>query len=280
MWLSLLIVVLFVLVIGTITDFKTREVPDWLSYGGIIAGLGLRLIWSVSSWNYIPFLEGLVGFGVFFALACALYYLGQWGGGDSKALMVIGACLGINMDFNHIVLAFVINSIWIGGVYGLVWSVILAFKNWDNFKKEFQDRLLFHGIFRMLPLAFLVVLALLSFFIAVNPVIQSFIILIAVFVPAFYYLTVFIRAVEKVAMYRFVSPDKLTEGDWIAKDIIINKKRICSPRDLGISLKQISQLKKLKVKRILIKVGIPFVPALLLAYLFTLFFGNPLFWLV
>jgi Flp pilus assembly protein protease CpaA len=280
MWLFLLIVVLFILVVGTITDIKTREIPDWLTYGGVIAGFGLRLIWSAHEWNYIPILEGVIGFIIFFGLACALYYLGQWGGGDSKALMAIGACLGINMDFNHIILAFVINSIWIGGLYGVFWSVGLAIKNWARFKKEFKDKLFFNGIFRIIPLAFLVILTILSFIITVNLIIQSFIILIAVFVPLLYYMTVFIKTVEKIAMHKYVSPSKLTEGEWIAKDIVINKKRICGPKDLGISEKQIKELKRLKIKRVLIKVGIPFVPALLLGYLFTLFFGNPLFWLV
>jgi Flp pilus assembly protein protease CpaA len=280
MWLFLLLVVLFILVVGTITDIKIREIPDWLTYGGVIAGLGLRLIWSAHSWSYTPILEGAIGFVIFFALACALYYLGQWGGGDSKALMAIGACLGINLDFNHIILAFVINSIWIGGLYGLFWSFGLAFKNWSKFKKEFRDKLYFHGMLRLIPLAFLVILAILSFIITVNPIIQSLIILIAIFVPAMYYLTVFIKTIEKIAMHRYISTSKLTEGEWIAKDIIVNKKRICGPRDLGISEKQIKQLKRLKIKRVLIKIGIPFVPALLLGYLFTLFFGNPLFWLV
>ncbi len=280
MWFFLLIVVLFILLVGTITDIKTREIPDWLTYGGVIAGLGLRLIWSVHEWNYMPILEGAIGFVIFFALACALYYLGQWGGGDSKALMAIGACLGINMDFNHIILAFVINSIWIGGLYGLFWSFGLAIKNKNKFKKEFRNKLYFHGMFRLIPLAFLIILACLSFVITVNPIIQSLIILIAVFVPVMYYLTVFIKTIEKIAMHKYVSLGKLTEGEWIAKDIVVKNKRICGPKDLGISEKQIKQLKKLKIKRVLIKVGIPFVPALLLGYLFTLFFGNPLFWLV
>lgn len=280
MWLFLLLLVLFILVIGTITDVKTREVPDWLTYGGIIAGFGSRLIWSAYTWNNAPILEGFVGFVVFFALACALYYFGQWGGGDSKILMAIGACLGITMDFNHIMLAFVINSIWIGGVYGLFWSVYMALNNWTKFKKEFGARLHSYGKFRIVPLAFLIVLVLLSFIIAVNPIIQGLIIVIAVFVPLLYYMTVFVRTIDKVAMQKFVSPAKLTEGDWIVNDVIARKKRICGPKDLGISVKQIAQLKKLKIKRVLIKVGIPFVPALLLGYIFTLFFGNPLFWLV
>lgn len=280
MWVVLVFVILFILVVGAITDFKIREIPDWLTYGGVVSGIGLRLIWSVHSWNYTPFLEGAVGFAVFFAVACALYYLGQWGGGDSKALMAIGACLGINLDFNHIILAFVVNAIWIGGVYGFFGSVFLALKNWPAFKREFREKINSHGIFRVVPLALLVLLVFFSFFINFSLFVKSIVVLVAVFVPLFYYLAVFIKTVERVAMLRLVSTADLTEGEWIAKDVIVNKKRICGPKDLGISEKQINELKRLKVRKVLIKIGIPFVPALLAAYLFTLFLGNPLFWLV
>ncbi|MBW2978993.1 A24 family peptidase [Candidatus Woesearchaeota archaeon] len=280
MWLFLLIVVLFILVIGSITDIRTREVPDWISYAGICAGFGLRFIWSSYTWSSVYIIEGITGFAVFFALACALYYFGQWGGGDSKVLMAVGVCLGLSMDFNHIILAFVINSIWIGGVYGAVWSVCLAFKNWNSFKKEFMKKLHFQGRFRVVPLVFLLVIVVLSFLIKINSIIQIFVIMIAVTVPLFYYVAVFVRTVEKVAMHKFVSASELTEGDWIVNDVFVNKKRICGPSDLGVSLKQIENLKKSRIKKILIKVGIPFVPVLLFGYLFTLFFGNPLFWLI
>ena len=55
MLLTLLIIGLVLLVVGTITDFRFREVPDWLSFGGIFAGLGLRLVWSLysASWRYL-----------------------------------------------------------------------------------------------------------------------------------------------------------------------------------------------------------------------------------
>ena len=79
-------------------------------------------------------------------------------------------------------------------------------------------------------------------------------------------------------MLKYVTPDKLTEGDWIAKEVKVNGKYITGPKDLGIEKKQIRKLvslyKKKKVKKILIKEGIPFVPSFFIAYLVTLMFGN------
>ncbi len=36
----LLSVALIILIIGTFTDFKTREVPDWVNYSAVAAGIG------------------------------------------------------------------------------------------------------------------------------------------------------------------------------------------------------------------------------------------------
>lgn len=279
MLVFLILLVLAVLVISTVTDLKSREVPDWLSYSAIVAGFGARLIWSAYLWDYHPILDGAVGFSIFFVIACALYYFGQWGGGDSKLLMAIGVCLGLNLDINHVMLAFVINAIWLGGVYGLFWSVYLAVKNWVKFKEEYLNQLKPHKFVRFIPLAVLLSIVILSFVLDINPVLEAMMIFLILTVPLVFYVSVFVRVVELVAMRKFVSANEITEGDWVVNDVVVNKRRICGPKDLGISLKQIAELKKYRIKKILIKVGIPFVPALLLAYLFTLFFGNPLMWL-
>ena len=79
------------LLIATMTDIKTREVPDWLSYSLIVIGLGVRLIYSLFEWNFSYVLFGFIGFGIFFLIALFMYYTKQWGGGDSKLLMGLGA---------------------------------------------------------------------------------------------------------------------------------------------------------------------------------------------
>ena len=79
--LLLLLVGLAVFIIGSITDIKTREIPDWVSYSAIILGLGLRLLYSLSTLDWSFFLYGLLGFGIFLALGLFMFYTGQWGGG-------------------------------------------------------------------------------------------------------------------------------------------------------------------------------------------------------
>jgi prepilin signal peptidase PulO-like enzyme (type II secretory pathway) len=81
-------------------------------------------------------------------------------------------------------------------------------------------------------------------------------------------------------MLKRVHPNKLTEGDWIVKDVVIGGKRITGPSDLGISMPQIRKLRALaakgKVRAVLIKQGMPFVPSFTFAFLLYLAFGNVL----
>ena len=99
-----------------------------------------------------------------------------------------------------------------------------------------------------------------------------------------FYLWIAVKAVESSCMLKYVKPQQLTEGDWIAKDVKVSGKYITGPKDLGIEKKKIRKLielyKKGKVKKILIKEGIPFVPSFFIAYVITLAYGNLVFFVI
>jgi len=273
------IICLVLLIIGSFTDLRIREVPDWLNYSGIFAGLGLRLIWSVYSFDWSYILEGLVGFGVFLAVGVGMFYLGQWGGGDSKLLMALGALLGLKFQFSHVTVAFLINLMIFGGVYGLFWSIGLAVANWKKFKAEFRKKLDYARKWRAIVLGFAFGSLVFAIF-AVDGFFRMLLIFLALLIPFLNYLIIGIKSVEAVCMYKRVKPKDLTEGDWIADDIYIKGKRICGPKDLGIEKKQIRKLIKSRVKSVVIRIGIPFVPSFLIAFLMTLWIGNPLLFLL
>ena len=88
-----------VLTIASISDLRTREIPDWLSYSFIAFGLGLAVIKSSVFLNFSPIIESLTGFIAGLAIGWAMFYLGQWGGGDSKLMMGLGATLGLSFQF-------------------------------------------------------------------------------------------------------------------------------------------------------------------------------------
>lgn len=270
-----------VLLIGSITDLKTREVPDWLNYGLVISGIGLNFLFSVVYSSPYFIINSVIGLLVFFGIAYIMFYAGQWGGGDSKVLMGLGAMIGIDVGFKtpQFLLGFFINALFAGAVYGLLWSIFLAFRNKKKFLMKFKKILMGKNIVRTKK--FIVsgtILLLVSFFFIKAYQAKILILSLALIILTTFYLGIFVKAIEKSSMYKLVEPSKLTEGDWIAKNIVINKQYICGPKDLGISKSQIRKLvhfyQQEKIKKILIKEGIPFVPSFFIAFVMTLIFGN------
>ncbi len=275
------------LFIGSITDLKTREVPDWINYGLVISGLGLNLLFSVIYSNSSFIINSVIGLIIFFGIAYIMFYAGQWGGGDSKMIMGLGAMIGIDISFktNKFLFGFFINALLIGAIYGLFWSFFLVFKNKQKFSKEFKKILLKKNIIRWKQIIlFLLILLLILFFVINQYYMKILLLSFAFLILTTFYLWIFVKAIEKSAMYKLVEPAKLTEGDWIVKDVFVDGKYITGPKDLGISKNQIKKLielyKQKKVKKILIKEGIPFVPSFLVAFVITLIFGNLLMLLI
>ena len=276
-----------VLLIGSVTDLKTREVPDWVNYGLISAGIGLNLLFSAIYQAPYYIINSVLGLIIFFGIAYIMFYAGQWGGGDSKMIMGLGAAIGINIGSfsSEFLFGFLINALFAGAIYGLLWSFYLAYKNRQKFRKEFKKVLSQEKSEKIkLIILALTVLSVISFFIIKISYIKILILSFAFMILTTFYLWAFVRAIEKSSMYKLVEPSKLTEGDWIVKDIYYNKEYITGPKDLGIEKKQIRRLielySKKKVGKILIKEGIPFVPSFLIAFIITFFLGNPMIWIV
>lgn len=285
--LILVVITLISLIIAAFTDLRTREVPDWLSYGLIAIGLGLNLLFSFIYCSYWFFVNSLAGFVLLLIVALIMFYAGQWGGGDSKVLMGLGALIGLDVKFTQFpfLISFLVNVLLIGSFYGLSWSFILAFRNWRNFYKEFKKISHNLKIIKLRIYLFVFVFLMLVFsFLSRGTFFSFFFLALLLMSLVIFYLWIFVKAIEKTCMIKAVSPDKLTEGDWIMKEVKVNGKYICGPKDLGIEKKQIRELVKLykqkKVKRVMIKEGIPFVPSFLVAYIVSLMFGNLLFLLI
>ena len=276
-----------VLLIGSATDLKTREVPDWVNYGLIMSGIGLNLLFSAiySDSNYI--LNSIVGLAIFFGIAYIMFYAGQWGGGDSKMLMGLGAIIGIDVGFKtpQFLANFFINALFIGAVYGLLWSFFLVFKNRKKFWNEFKKILSQKDVIKSKKIVLAALALLLVIFLAVKIYyIKILVLSLMLLVLTAFYMWAFVRAIEKSSMHKLVEPSRLTEGDWIVKDVFVNGKYVTGPKELGISKNQIRRLvqfyRQKKIKKILIKEGIPFVPSFLIAFITTFIFGSPLMWLV
>lgn len=281
------------LIVASITDLKTREVPDFLNYGLVFFGVALNIMLSIFYADYRFFLGSIIGLAASYGIGWLMFYAGQWGGGDSKMLMGLGSLFGIPFALqNSFMLAFLLNILLAGAIYGLLWVFWLAFSKRKKYGASFkkltstpQHRTLrficlgmLLSVLALIPIDFAPLLALISIDIA--PYALKMMVLWLLFFPALlYYVWLLIKCVEKSSMLVLLPISKLTEGDWIVKDVHIKGKYICGPKDLGISKKQIKLLRqygqKKLISKILVKQGIPFIPSFLLALLFTLLWGNP-----
>ena len=236
-----------VLLVGSVTDLKTREVPDWVNYGLIISGIGLNLLFSIIYQTDSFIINSIIGLAIFFGISYFMFYLGQWGGGDSKMLMGLGAVIGVDLSMraNQFLFGFFINALFAGAVYGLLWSMYLAFKNKSRFLKETKKVLLKENVVKFKKIILIATVLLLILFVFVKIYyIRLLILLLAFMVLVTFYLWIFVKAIEKSSMYKLVEPSKLTEGDWIVNDIKSGKEYVAGPKDLGIAKKQISDSMK------------------------------------
>ncbi len=278
-----IIVSLIALIIASYTDIKTLEVPDWLSYSLIAVGLGGNLIYSVYYSDPVFIIRSLLGFALALLIGVAMFYTGQWGGGDSKVLFGLGALLGFDYPLSLGFFAkFLVNMLFAGAIYGILWIIAMYFKHSKAISKKAKSELkqkklvkirLFSGIAAIFFL--IVVYFLPPVFI---PQAKMTLVVLACFLYFMNYLFVFVRAVEKTAMIKLILPEKLTEGDWIVDEIKINGKYIAGPKDLGIEKDKIKELlalkKQGKINKVKVKYGIPFVPSFLIALIMTIVTDN------
>ena len=87
-------------------DLKTRRIPNFLTLGGVLGGLGFQL-----GYHGLPgLLDGLAGLGLGFGLLLGPYLLGGLGAGDVKASAALGAWLGLWRAFA----LFIYTGLWGG----------------------------------------------------------------------------------------------------------------------------------------------------------------------
>jgi len=257
--LLLAALVLVVLIIASYSDLRTKEVPDWLSYGFIFAALGIRGIYSFQDgWQVI--LSGVLGFAAFYLLALLFYYTHQWGGGDSKLLMGMGAALGITFPFTEssfTLLWFLFLLLFAGALYGMIWLGVLAVKRRNCLLPELRSLLGTHKKIH-LSVGFGSML-----FLGAGVFVNSLLLMVTLLV-VLYYLILFLVAVQSCCFIAEKDTKALTEGDWLAEDVIVRGKKLLKKKTLSRS--DIEKLHHHKISSVTIKEGIPFVPSFLIAY--------------
>ncbi|MBI2572654.1 prepilin peptidase [Candidatus Woesearchaeota archaeon] len=253
----------FALAIASYCDVRTREVPDWISYAFLLGVAGIRVLFSFEQgWSVL--ISGAFGFAVFCLLSLGLYYSRQWGGADAKLLMGMGVVIGLTYPWSiaswDILLYFVLVMV-LGAIYGALWMFGLAIKRWKNVKPALFALFESQRVLIVLVLIATVLLMVGSVFVS----------LLWILVPIPLFLTfflLFVSVVEKTCFQKSISPLHATEGDWLAFEIKVGTKVVMEPKELQREdLLELQELEKTKkIKHIIIKEGVPFVPSFLIAY--------------
>lgn len=111
LWHLLLFAAVAVAGVAALWDWRTGEIPNWLTLGGVVAGLAGNFLLGFRTGGLS---EGGAALGMSFAgiLVCALvplllYRAGGIGGGDVKLLLAIGALLRPSIGIEAELYAFV-----------------------------------------------------------------------------------------------------------------------------------------------------------------------------
>ncbi len=253
--------------LASIHDIKTREVPDYLSYGLISLGILYQLqrllidgVWlEVGVTVLISFGAGIFGY--------MMYRFKQWGGADTKLIIALGFLLGYARGVPLFILFFT-NFLWAGAIYGISATGIMILKNnrlyLKQLKKDYSKNRFSYWIGAGILFGSLIIVGfvgdlLLSGLIALGGVI---VIMSAMMKSA------------NVLMIKNVPISRLTEGDWVLDKIEKNKKVFFDPKkDVAVNLEQIQLMKKEGIKNLRILEGVPFVPSFFIALIVTLI--NP-----
>lgn len=250
------------IIFATIQDLKTKEVANWLSFSLIIFALGFRFFYCLFSLgNFNFFYQGLIGLGIFFVIGNLLYYGRMFAGGDAKLMISLGAILPLSETFMinlKIFIWFFVIFLFVGAVYGLTVSGVLAFRNFGKFKREFSRQLKKNKKLVLFVFSVGIIIMFLGF-------IEKLFIISGALVFLFPYFYLSAKSIEKTCMIKKIKTSQLREGDWLVHDVKIGSKFIKANWE-GVSKKDIGRIKK-KYKEVEIKQGIAFIPVFLISFL-------------
>ncbi len=262
--------------VASVIDSKTREVPDWLSYSLVLLGLTIRATYALLTKEFSFLLAGLIALPLAFLLGSFMYYTRQWGGGDSKLLIGLGVFFATTPTIlqtklgGPFLLIFLFNLVMVGALYGTGYMLFLAYKHKTHVFRELytKNRKLLITLWTLFALG-----AVLAFFFITDPFLSTTTILTLFGLCLISLLLLLTKIVERTCMHKTIPVHHLREGDWLVNPVIVRGKTLVPAKTIGLEKKDIALLRTARVKNVLIKEGMPFVPAFFIAYICTILFG-------
>ena len=280
--LLLLCVALVFLIFASISDIKKKEIPNWLSISLLAIALAIRGIAALTMQEASYFYWALIAAAIVYGISELLYRGMVFGGGDFRILVALAAVFATKPYFvqesalgEPFLITFFINALFVGSLWGVFSAIVFFFKLGDKEKKDFSKE--FKEISkrkdtRLLRILFFAAAFLFLVFAFIG---EYYFLIISAILIIYPFLYVFIKVAEHKFLIKLVSPDKLTEGDWLAEPVKIGNKVLKKTSD-GLTKQDIELIKKAK-KEVYILEGIVFIPSILVGLLISLFVGNILF---
>jgi len=264
--------------LAAIYDLKTTEIPDKIPYAMAAIGLIFYIYLSVTTGNFLYLRDSVIVGFVFLGFGFAMYYFGQWGGGDAKVLSAIGFLLPTSQfSFSQTIfpfpLSYFINVFVVGAAYMLIYSFFYSLMNrrvLKYFSKDIKasSRIILLGSFLLFAVVFVLDSYLMNYFGYMSlrsAFFNSFLILVLTI--ALFIVWKFAKSVEDIGFKKKIPVSKLKIGD-----ILLGFKHL-----EGATEAQVRKIKKSGKKFVWIKEGVRFAPAFPLALLATVYFGDIIF---
>ncbi|MBW6462191.1 MAG: hypothetical protein K0B07_04045 [DPANN group archaeon] len=286
-------IILLIALVGTglagWQDFKTTGVEDKYAVFMGLGGIFIHLINSYITGVWSGFYYSLIVGFTFLVFGYIMYYSHQWGEADVLILGALGFLIPTSLSifakslaFPYYPALFLATVFIIGGVYSIFYSVGVAFRTKDFFKKLTECLVSHSWIFlNVSVLIFIISIFSLSYVINnlnvyVDLIARQFLIIYMFFVAGFV-LIAFSKTIDQFAFRKQVNTSDLIEGDVLAENIIFTddkySKKFKGKLFIGLEAEDIKSIRQIKDK-VWVKQGIPFVPAFFFSVIFMWLFGN------
>ncbi|MDP7282372.1 MAG: A24 family peptidase [Candidatus Undinarchaeales archaeon] len=279
----ILIIALAATLYGSYTDWKIREVPNWVSYSLVIVMLALRLIDFALTRNLTNLLYALGTGGAFLVLGLVMFYTSQWGGADMKILTAMGIGFGnlLGPIFPTYFapwpfgITFLTNLLIVAAIYSVLYGFVISYEN----KKVFKDM-------RKSMKNHEMKIILIVFAISCVGILFDRVFSMIALLPPLWLLMRYMKSVEKNCLVRERTWKDVVEFDVPVKEVKSGGRVLQDTEDPnGFTLETLAKCRTLAKKgklpkKIIVKWGIPMIPVFPIAILLSIYFGDLLFLLM
>lgn len=262
-------------------DLKTTEFPDWVPYGMIAAAVAVKFASAFLINDYSVLSASVINGALLLGIGYILYLVGSWADGDAFALGALGFLFPLRTGlfnathFLPLPLMLISNVFLLGGIYMVVYSLVVGVKNpwvFSDLKKDIVKNA------NRLALALLGIAAFAfgsTYVMAKSMGIEPSAALLSV--PAGF----LVYSAFLLLLWRYV---KIIDQKVFIKKIHASKLRY---GDIPVVMKQLKMpdpalIRKLRAKGgyVKIKEGVRFTPVFLMAFLFTVVYGDAIYWVL